>query len=122
MSYIDNSKFQLQREIYILEVENEMLRNQIRKLKLHQRATCLLELLKKAQSRQSSIESDLTKWRAATWDNPIKLMNKYEDDYLIKIARMNQVQKRILKSYHFLILDLYEITEDFMLPINLLHF
>ena len=34
MSYIDNSKFQLQREIYILEVENEMLRNQIRKLKL----------------------------------------------------------------------------------------
>ena len=34
MTYIDNSKFQLQREIYILEVENEMLRNQIRKLKL----------------------------------------------------------------------------------------
>jgi hypothetical protein len=93
-----------------------------KQLKLHQRATCLLELLKKAQSRQSSIESDLLKWRGATWDNPIKLMNKYEDDYLIKIARMNQVQKRILKSYHFLILDLYEITEDFMLPINLLHF
>jgi hypothetical protein len=93
-----------------------------KQLKLHQRATCLLELLKKAQARQSSIESDLTKWRGATWDNPIKLMNKYEDDYLIKIARMNLVQKRILKSYHFLILDLYEITEDFMLPINLLHF
>ena len=34
MSYIDNSKFQLQREIYILEVENEMLRNQIIKLKI----------------------------------------------------------------------------------------
>jgi len=34
MTYIDNSKLQLQREIYILEVENEMLRNQIRKLKL----------------------------------------------------------------------------------------
>lgn len=34
MSYIDNTKFQLQREIYILEVENEMLRNQIRKLKI----------------------------------------------------------------------------------------
>ena len=34
MTYIDNSKFQLQREIYILEVENEMLRNQIKKLKL----------------------------------------------------------------------------------------
>ena len=34
MSYIDNTKFSLQREIYILEVENEMLRNQIRKLKL----------------------------------------------------------------------------------------
>jgi hypothetical protein len=34
MTYIDNSKFQLQREIYILEVENEMLRNQIIKLKI----------------------------------------------------------------------------------------
>jgi hypothetical protein len=45
-----------------------------------------------------------------------------EEDILIKIARMNEVQKRILKSYHFLILDLYEITEDFMLPVNLLHF
>ena len=34
MTYIDNSKSQLLRENYILEVENEMLRNQIRKLKL----------------------------------------------------------------------------------------
>ena len=34
MSYIENTKSQMQREIYILEVENEMLRNQIRKLKL----------------------------------------------------------------------------------------
>ena len=34
MSYIDNTKFNLQREIYILEVENEMLRNQIIKLKI----------------------------------------------------------------------------------------
>ena len=34
MTYIDNTKFQLQREIYILEVENEMLRNQIIKLKI----------------------------------------------------------------------------------------
>ena len=37
-----------------------------KQLKLHQRATCLLELLKKAQARQSSIETDLTKWRGAT--------------------------------------------------------
>ena len=37
-----------------------------KQLKLHQRATCLLELLKKAQSRQSSIETDLQKWRGAT--------------------------------------------------------
>ena len=34
MSYIDNTKFSLQREIYILEAENEMLRNQIIKLKI----------------------------------------------------------------------------------------
>ena len=33
-----------------------------KQLKLHQRATCLLELLKKAQARQSSIETDLQKW------------------------------------------------------------
>jgi len=34
MSYIDNDKVQLHRLIYILEVENEMLRNQIIKLKI----------------------------------------------------------------------------------------
>lgn len=44
MSYIDNSKFQLQREIYILEVENQMLRNQIIKLKIEKN-----ELLVNAQ-------------------------------------------------------------------------
>lgn len=93
-----------------------------KQLKLHKRATLLLELLKKAQARQSSLECDLYRWRGATWDEPIKLMTKYEDDYLVKIARMNMIQKRILKSYHWLILDLYELTEDFMLPVNLLHF
>lgn len=93
-----------------------------RQLMLHKRATLLLELLKSAQARQGLYEKDLQKWRGASWDDPIKLMNKYEDDYLIKIARMNDIQRRILKSYHWLILDLYEITENFMLPINLLHF
>jgi hypothetical protein len=34
MSYVDNSKAELHRLIYILEMENEMLRNQIIKLKL----------------------------------------------------------------------------------------
>lgn len=34
MSYIDNSKAELHRHIYILEVENEMLRKQIIKLKI----------------------------------------------------------------------------------------
>jgi len=92
-----------------------------KQLKLHKRAACLLELLKSAQQRQALYEKDLFKWRAATWDEPVRLMSK-EEDILIKIARMNLVQKRILKSYHWLILDLYEITENFMLPINLLHF
>ncbi len=92
-----------------------------KQLILHKRAACLLELLKSAQARQTLFEKDLAKWRKGTYDEPIRLMQK-EEDILIKIARMNQVQKRILKSYHFLILDLYEITEDFMLPINLLHF
>ncbi len=70
-----------------------------------------------AQARQTLFEKDLAKWRKGTYDEPIRLMQK-EEDILIKIARMNEVQKRILKSYHFLILDLYEITEDFMLPVN----
>jgi hypothetical protein len=34
MSYVDNSKVELHRLIYILEMENEMLRNQIIKLKI----------------------------------------------------------------------------------------
>lgn len=34
MSYVDNSKGELHRLIYILETENEMLRNQIIKLKI----------------------------------------------------------------------------------------
>lgn len=34
MSYVDNTKQNLMREIYILELENEMLRKQITKLKL----------------------------------------------------------------------------------------
>ena len=92
-----------------------------KQLVLHKRAACLLELLKSAQARQTLFEKDLAKWRKGTYDEPIRLMQR-EEDILIKIARMNEVQKRILKSYHFLILDLYEITEDFMLPINLLHF
>ena len=88
-----------------------------KQLKLHRRATCLLELLKKAQERQTYYEKDLALWRRGTYDTPIRLMQS-ENDILIKIARMNLVQKRILKSYHWLILDLYEITDQFMLPIN----
>lgn len=88
-----------------------------RQLKLHKRAACLLELLKSAQERQTLFERDLAKWRQGTMEDPIRLMQR-EEDILIKIARMNQVQKRILKSYHWLILDLYEITDQFMLPIN----
>lgn len=88
-----------------------------KQLKLHKRAACLLELLKEAQRRQGMFEKDLSLWRKGTYDEPIRLMTS-EEDILIKIARMNQVQKRILKSYHWLILDLYEITDQFMLPIN----
>ncbi len=33
-----------------------------------------------------------------------------EEDLLIKVARMNDIQRRILKSYHFLILDLFLTT------------
>ena len=92
-----------------------------KQLNLHKRAACLLELLKSAQQRQALYEKDLFKWRAATWDEPVRLMSK-EEDILIKIARMNLVQKRILKSYHRLIIELYTLTEDFLLPVNLMSF
>ena len=62
-------------------------------------------------------EKDLSIWRKGTMEDPIRLMQR-EEDILIKIARMNELQKRILKSYHKLILELYEITDQFMLPIN----
>jgi hypothetical protein len=53
MSYIDNSKFQLQREIYILEVENEMLRNQIIKLKIENN-----ELLVNSKSKGEQTDNE----------------------------------------------------------------
>ena len=46
MSYVDNTKSNMMREIYILELENEMLRKQITKLKLE-----LNELLDNAKSK-----------------------------------------------------------------------
>jgi hypothetical protein len=92
---------------------------QEKQLKLHKRATMLLELLKQAQGRQNLFEADLSEWRRGLDDTRIMIS---EEDLLIKIARMNDIQRRILRSYHYLILDLYTLTEDFMLPINLLHF
>jgi hypothetical protein len=86
---------------------------------LHLRATLLLKLLKEAQRRQTIFEGDLAQWRQGL--DTTRTMIK-EEDILIKISRLNQIQRRILKSYHFIILDLYELTEDFMLPINLMHF
>ena len=92
---------------------------QEKQLKLHKRATILLELLKQAQGRQNLFEADLSEWRRGLDDTRTMIS---EEDLLIKIARMNDIQRRILKSYHFLILDLYTLTEEFMLPINLLNF
>jgi hypothetical protein len=92
---------------------------QEKQLKLHKRATILLELLKQAQGRQNLFEADLSEWRRGLDDTRTMIS---EEDLLIKIARMNDIQRRILKSYHYLILDLYTLTEEFMLPINLLHF
>lgn len=92
---------------------------QEKQMKLHERATKLLKMLKEAQRRQGIFEKDLAQWRQGI---DITRTMITEEDILIKIARLNQIQRRILKSYHFIILDLYELTEDFMLPINLMHF
>ena len=53
MSYIDNTKGNMMREIYILELENEMLRKQITKLKLE-----LNELLDSTQRTQAEIDKE----------------------------------------------------------------
>ena len=53
MSYIDNSKQNLMRENYILELENEMLRKQITKLKLE-----LNELLDSTQRTQAADDKE----------------------------------------------------------------
>jgi len=53
MSYIDNTKGNMMREIYILELENEMLRKQITKLKLE-----LNELLDSAKRTETKNEQE----------------------------------------------------------------
>ena len=90
-----------------------------KQLILHKRATTLLELLKKAQGEQSRQEKLLAEWRAAgNYDN-IRLFT-HENNYLIRLAELNDIQKRILKSYYWLIVELYSISENFMLPINII--
>ena len=53
MSYIDNTKSNMMREIYILELENEMLRKQIIKLKLE-----LNELLDSTQRTKAEDDKE----------------------------------------------------------------
>ena len=53
MSYIDNTKGNMMKEIYILELENEMLRKQITKLKLE-----LNELLDSTQRTQAADDKE----------------------------------------------------------------
>ena len=53
MSYVDNSKAELHRLIYILEMENEMLRNQIRKLKIEKN-----ELLVNTKSKGEQADNE----------------------------------------------------------------
>jgi regulator of replication initiation timing len=53
MSYIDNTKGNMMKEIYILELENEMLRKQITKLKIE-----LNELLDSTQRNKATDEQE----------------------------------------------------------------
>lgn len=53
MSYIDNTKGNLMRENYILELENQMLRKQITKLKIE-----LNELLDSTQRTQAEDDKE----------------------------------------------------------------
>jgi regulator of replication initiation timing len=53
MSYIDNTKGNMMKEIYILELENQMLRKQITKLKIE-----LNELLDSTQRTKAADEQE----------------------------------------------------------------
>ena len=53
MSYVDNTKSNMMREIYILELENEMLRKQITKLKIE-----LNELLDSTQRTEAEADKE----------------------------------------------------------------
>ena len=53
MSYIDNTKGNMMKEIYILQLENEMLRKQITKLKLE-----LNELLDSTQRTKAETDKE----------------------------------------------------------------
>ena len=53
MSYIDNTKGNMMKEIYILELENEMLRKQITKLKIE-----VNELLDSTQRTESADDKE----------------------------------------------------------------
>ena len=53
MSYIDNTKGNMMKEIYILELENEMLRKQITKLKLE-----LNELLDSTKRTEAEVDKE----------------------------------------------------------------
>ena len=53
MSYIDNTKGNLMKEIYILQLENEMLRKQIIKLKIE-----VNELLDSTQRTQAADDKE----------------------------------------------------------------
>jgi regulator of replication initiation timing len=53
MSYIDNTKGNMMKEIYILELENEMLRKQITKLKIE-----LNELLDSTQRTEAEDDKE----------------------------------------------------------------
>jgi len=53
MSYIDNTKGNMMKEIYILQLENEMLRKQITKLKIE-----LNELLDSTQRTKAADEQE----------------------------------------------------------------
>ena len=98
-----------------------------KQLKLSLKAECYLSLLRKAQARQTRIYNDLQEFRGLPVENikengdynsSIKLTFNHENDLVIKIARMNDIQRWLLKRYHFLILDMYHLTNDFILPIN----
>ena len=81
MNYVDNSKAEMHRLIYILEMENEMLRNQIRKLKIEkiedEKISKLLKVIVSVKGEKKEFTKSINDTTKISIEDIQKTLNKY---------------------------------------------